>query len=169
MLKKSILNLKTKAALRKNAAQRSNIAFRDVKRIGIIHSFTDDKSVQEIYHFFDQLEKAGKEVKVLIIKDKRQSLNIPEFLLTDYQEVSQFGQWTNQEVVAFFNEPFDYLLHINLEESRMVDNILAKCKAHCRVGRYQESKKDYYELMISPTQDTLTKLIEQIYHYIQIL
>lgn len=169
MLKKSILNLKTKAALKRNAAHRGSISFRDVKKIGIIHSFVDDKSVQEIYHFFDRLEKTGKAVKVLIIKDKNDSLNIPEFVVADHQEMTQFGKWTNEEVSGFTQESFDYLIHLNMEESSLVDNILAESKAHCRIGKYQESKKDYYELMISPEQDTMKKLIEQIYHYIQIL
>ncbi|MEL7147010.1 MAG: hypothetical protein AAFO69_11615 [Bacteroidota bacterium] len=169
MLKKSILNYKTKAALRKNAAKRGNLSFDEVKKIGIIHSFVDDKSVQAIYHFFDQLEKNGKAVSVLIIKDKNDSLNIPEFSLVDHQEMTQLGKWTNENVSKFVNDPFDYLIHLNMEASDLVDNILAESKARCRVGKYQELKKDYYELMISPEKDTIKKLIEQIFHYIQIL
>ena len=169
MLKKSFLSFKTKAALKSNKAVRSNLSFNKVRKIGILHHYVDDSSVQAIYHFFDQLEKNGKKVEVLIIKDKQDELNIPEFLVADQQETTQFGQWTNEDVQHFIKESFDYLIHLNGDSSVFTDNILAQSKAKCRVGKYTKSRKAYYELMVSPEQDTMKKLIDQIYHYIQIL
>jgi len=169
MFKKSFVNFQTKSALKKNVAKRENIPFSQVKKIGIIHSFGDDKSVQAIYHFFDLLEKKGIKVEVLILKDKKEELSIPEFILADTHEITQLGKWTNESVVSFYNNSFDYLIHLNLEESILIDNILAQSKARCRVGKYKEDKKAFYELMISPEKDTIQKLIDQIYHYIQII
>lgn len=167
MLKKSFINLRTKSALKNNKAKRINTPFTTSKSIGLVHQFVDNESIQEIYHFFDKLEKQGKKVEVLIIKDKTDELNIPEFLLADSQEISTFGKWNNDAITEFTKKPFDYLIHLAREESILIDNILASSKAKCRVGKYHEHKKEYYELMISPEKDTIQKLIDQIYHYIQ--
>lgn len=167
MLKKSFINLRTKSALKNNKAKRFNTPFSASKSIGLIHQFVDNESIEKIYHFFDKLEKQGKKVEVLILKDKSDELNIPEFLLADVQEMSAFGKWNNDAIENFTKKPFDYLIHLAREESILVDNILATSHAKCRVGKYHEHKKEYYELMISPEKDTIQKLIDQIYHYIQ--
>ena len=167
MFKKSLINFRTKSALRKNKAIRKNMSFSESKKIGLIHHYVDNQSIQSIYHFFDSLEKQGKKVDVMVIKDKKDELNIPEFLMTDSQEMTAFGQWTNESLLNYINQSFDYLIHLNLDDSIFIENILANSKAKCRVGKFQEEKKEYYELMISPEKDTIQKLIDQIYHYIQ--
>ena len=143
------------------------MSFSESKKIGLIHHYVDNQSIQSIYHFFDSLEKQGKKVDVMVIKDKKDELNIPEFLMTDSQEMTAFGQWTNESLLNYINQSFDYLIHLNLDDSIFIENILANSKAKCRVGKFQEEKKEYYELMISPEKDTIQKLIDQIYHYIQ--
>lgn len=167
MFKKSFISFRTKSALKKNKAPRTNMSFSQVKKIGLIHSYVDNQSVQAIYHFFDMLEKQGKKVDVLIIKDKNDELNIPEFILANTQEITQLGKWVNESILNYMEHSYDYLIHVNLGDSILIENILANSKAKCRVGKYKDEKKEYYELMISPETDTIQKLIDQIYHYIQ--
>lgn len=169
MLKKSLINLHTKTALKRNAAKRESILFSEVKKIGIVHSYVSQEEIKSVYHFFDQLEKSNIKVEVLILKNKETELNIPEFIIADEQELTQFGKWNNEDIKGFFNEHFDYLIHLNLEENELVENILALSKAKCRVGKYFSDKEKYYELMISPEEDNIRKLIDQIFHYIQII
>ncbi len=169
MFKKSFINLHTKSALKRNSTKRGNIPFFKVKNIGIIHSYVNQEQIKIIYHFFDQLEKDDLKVQVLVLKDKDIELNIPEFIVADEQGLTQFGKWDNENIKDFFKEPFDYLLHLNLESTELVDNILAMSKAKCRVGKHLDEREIYYELMVSPEKESFRKLIDQIYHYIKII
>jgi len=170
MIKNSLINLNTKTALKKNKARRGNIPFSKVRSIGILHSFNTQEEIKTIYHFFDQLEKGKIKVEVLVVKDKNEELNVPEFTIVNKQEISQLGKWNNDSIIAFKDNSFDYLLHINLNGTDVLtENILAHSKAKCRAGKYFEDKEQFYELMVTPKDDHVKKLIDQIYHYIQLI
>ena len=49
----------------------------------------------------------------------------------------------------------------------MTQNILAKSKAKCRVGRFEEGKSDYFEMMIDHKENNYDQFIDQVFHYIK--
>ncbi|MCR9253441.1 MAG: hypothetical protein NXI20_23705 [bacterium] len=166
MLGKAIIKYHTKSALKNNRAKRQNISFPEAKEVGILHTYIDAKALEDVYGFFDLLENQGKKVSVIILKDKKQELKVPEFTLVDFQELSNVGKWSDS-VQKFFNSQFDYLFHLDLEGSKLTDNILANSKAKCRVGKFVDEKQEFYELMVRPEADDLHKLIQQIYQLIK--
>ncbi len=167
MLGKTMIKYHTRSALKKNASVRQNVSFPEATTVGIIHTYQDSKSLEEIYSFFDLLENQGKKVKVVVLKDKKDSIKIPEFDLIDVQQLNNIGKWSNDKVPQFFETRFDYVFHLDLEGSKLTDNILANSKAKCRVGKFQQEKEQFYELMVRPENDNLQKLIEQIYQLIK--
>ncbi len=167
MLGKKIIVYHTKNALKQNNTQRANTNYREAGNIGLVHTFSSQDDLQEVYNFYDQLESEGKKVHVLVLKDKKQDINVPEFTLINFQDISNLGKWTNDSVHVFSDKSFDYLFHIDLNSNQYADNILANSKAKCRVGNYSDSKGSFYELMIKPENNSITHLIQQINHYIK--
>ena len=167
MLGKTFIKYHTKTALKKNTAKRQNVSFPEAKSIGIIHTYCDSGSLEEVYSFFDLLENQGKKISVIILKDKKQDLKVPEFGLVDFQDLSSVGKWSNGPVTDFFETPFDYLFHLDLEGNGLTDNILANSRAKCRVGKFINEKEQFYELMVQPEKENLQKLIKQIYQLIK--
>jgi hypothetical protein len=75
-----------------------------------------------------------------------------------------WGNVTSNEVLRFADQPFDYLFYIDIESNPLFNYILAKTKAHCRIGKFKVKENAFYELMID-SRGSYKELLDAVYKY----
>ena len=158
------LNMRTQSALKKNKAVRATIPYQAAQRIGVLFTVEDQQKHQLIKEFIAKLTQDGKQVQVLEFLPKKKEN--PEFMF-DYftiEDLSFWGKLKSEQADKFSQINFDYLFNIDSQSSPLIQNLLANSKAHCRVGRFDDSATDFYELMIE-TNGSTQGLIDNMYSY----
>lgn len=170
VFKNELLSYKNKKLLSSSSIERATIYYRKAWEVGILYSVVDLEKHEKIKAFIKLLEKDIKKVEVLTFlgKDKENY----EFR-NNYFTENDFSFWGNldSEIVKKFAEKkFDYLFCIDLDSNIYTENIMARSQASCRVGRFNKSNKDFFELMIKINDGAnVQELIEQMYHFIKLL
>lgn len=164
MFKMSFLKMRTNAALRKNGSARASTPYKQAHSVGIIFSVEDRQKHDYIKDLIKRFELDGKSVQVLEFLPKKKENY--EFLFDFFtiEDLSFWGNITSERAVKFSNTAFDYLFYIDSQSNPLVLNLLARSKAHCRVGRYNENESPYFEMMIEENGNTKS-LIDNIYKY----
>ena len=160
----NFLKWRTDSALKKNKSLRASLPYKQAKNIGIIFSVEDKQKHVDIKEFIGHLETDGKLVKVLEFLPKKKENY--EFLFDFFtiQDLNFWGNITNDHAMKFSDTPFDYLFYIDQEPNPLVLNVLARSRAHCRVGRHMEGNEPFFELMISGN-GTPKGLMDNMYKY----
>jgi hypothetical protein len=160
----SFLKMRTSSALRKSTTKRASTPYKHAESVGIIFSVEDRTKHDNIKDFIKKLEQDGKKVKVLEFLPKKKENY--EFLFDFFtlEDLSFWGNITSEPAVKFSNTAFDYLFYIDSQSNPLVLNLLARSKAHCRVGKFNEADSPYFELMIEDGGSTKT-LIDNAYKY----
>ncbi len=164
MFKMSFLKMRTSSALRKSSTKRASTAYKHAEHIGIIFSVEDRQKHDQIKDLIKKLEQDGKKVQVLEFLPKKKENY--EFLFDFFtmDELSFWGNITSEKAMKFSNTAFDYLFYIDSQSNPLVLNLLARSKALCRVGKFNESDSPYFEFMIEDNGSTKS-LIDNVYKY----
>ncbi len=160
----NFLKIRTKNQLKKNKTLRASIPYKQVLSVGIVFSVEDKRKHDEVKEFIHRLEKDGKKVQVIAyLPPKKDNY---EFMFDFFtpKEVSFWGVITSTAAIKFYNTPFDYLYYIDTEPNPLVLYLLARSKARCRIGRFWENGRPYFELMIDSPSNTKS-LIDGMYKY----
>jgi hypothetical protein len=163
-MKLSFLKIRTNSQLKKNKAARTSIPYKEATSVGILFSVEDKAKHDAIKEFIHKLEHDGKKVDVISFLPKKKENY--EFLFDFFtiKEVTFFGQITSNHAVKFSQTPFDYLFCIDNEPNPMILNLLARSKAKCRVGKFSEGVKPFFEFMID-NAGRAKDLIDGMYKY----
>ncbi|MGK7397348.1 MAG: DUF6913 domain-containing protein [Candidatus Cyclobacteriaceae bacterium M3_2C_046] len=168
-MKQRLVKFRTQQLLKRNKVKRYNINYAEAKSIGIIYSVEDKAKHEEIKKFIRTIELEGKVVDVISFlgKDKQNF----EFMFDFFTEkdVSITGKFKPGSIHSFISKNYDYLFYIDSEPNYLIENILAQSQAKCRVGRFQQDKSSFFEMMIQQEQKNVKQLIEQMYHYTKTL
>jgi hypothetical protein len=156
--------MRTRSALRKNQSLRSSIPYKQTKSVGIVFSVEDKQIRQDVKEFIRTLELDGKQVKVLeFLPNKKENYEI----LFDFFSIEDLTFWGNinsEHANNFSKTSFDLLFYVDLNSNPLVLDLLARSKAHCRIGRYCKEESPYFELMIKQV-GTPKGLMETMYKY----
>jgi len=163
-MKLNFLNIRTNNQLKKNKTLRANIPYKQALTVGILFSVEDKKKHDDIKEFIHKLEHDGKKVQVLeflpVKKDNYEFL----FDFFTVKDISFWGKIESEKTLEFSDTPFDYLFCLDTERNPMLLYLLARSKAKCRVGRFHENEKSFFEFMIDSEANT-KNLIDGIYKY----
>lgn len=164
MFKMNFLKMRTAAALKKNKVSRVSVAYKRAQLVGVIFSVEDKQKHEDIKEFVRSLEQDGKKVQVLEFLPKKKDNY--EFLFNFFsdKDLSFWGKVTSAEALRFCEVAFDYLYYVDKESNPLVLHLLARSKAHCRVGRFAEPESQYFELMIEH-KGTIKGLIDSMFKY----
>jgi hypothetical protein len=164
-VKKRFVGLQVYFALKKVNARRETIGYDKARTVGIIFSVGNMNKHDNIKKFVRLLENDGKKVDVLTFLGKEQDNH--EFLFDYFREddVSFWGHFKTGNINRFIEKEFDYLFHVDLETNPLIEHVLARSLAKCRIGAYKENKSDFYEMMVKTNGDSIGELINQLYYY----
>ncbi len=164
MFKMNFLKMRTRSALRRNQSMRASIPYKQTKSVGIVFSVEDKQTRQDVKEFIRILELDGKQVKVLeFLPNKKENYDV----LFDFFSIDDLSFWgkINSETADNFSKiGFDLLFYVDLNSNPLVLDLLARSKAHCRIGRYCEEESPYFEMMIKQ-EGTPKGLMETMYKY----
>lgn len=164
----NFLRINTKRHLRRNKSARENVPYTQAKTVGIIFTVEDMRKHNLIKELIKKLEHDGKKASVVchLPKDKQNY----EFLFDFFtgKDVSFWGNNTSEAALKFSSTAFDYLLYLDTEPNPLILNLLAQSKAKCRIGKFWEEGRPYFELMIENMKG-VNDLIDGIYKYTSLL
>ncbi len=177
-IKEKLLTLYTFRALKANRVARCNVGFQQAQLIGLIYTQGDAGKQVSICKLVDQLKHSGKQIKVFYYLPKplppNQALEkgvdtyFPSFTK---QAISYLGKVVDGSLAEFINTPFDYLYHIDLVSNPILDYLLAKSKAKCRVGNFALNRSHLFEVMVKFEQKndgySIDSLTNQMLYYTQ--
>lgn len=164
MFKMNFLRMRTASALKKNGSLRASTPYRQAASVGIVFSVEDKTKHDLIKDLIKHLEQDGKKVEVLeFLPAKKENF---EFLFDFFtiEDLSFWGNITSEKAVKFSNTPFDYLFYIDSVSNPLILNLLARSKAHCRIGKWNENESSFYEMMIEDKGSTRI-LVDNMYKY----
>jgi hypothetical protein len=158
------LDMRTQSALKKNSAVRATVPYASAQHLGVLFTVEDQQKHLLIKDFIQKLTQDGKQVHVLEFLPKKK--DNPEFMFDFFsaQDLNFWGKLSNDNVEKFIKINFDYLFNIDLTSHPLMQHILALSKAHCRIGKYDETAMAFYELMIE-TNGSVQGLLENMYTY----
>jgi len=165
MLRHRFLHLRTNSALKKNESLRASIPYKQAHSIGILFSVEDKLKHDAVKEFIKQLQMDGKKVSVLEYLPKQKDNY--EFLFDFFtvKDLSFWGKVNSPDADKFMESPFDYLYCIDKETNPLIQHLLARCKARCRIGKFSKNDHPFFELMIEHKNGSVKGLIESMYKY----
>ena len=156
--------MRTESALRKNKSLRASIPYKQAQSLGILFSVEDKQKHLEIKDFIQRLEQDGKKVHVLEFLPKKKENYEFMFDFFTEKDLSFWGNLNSDKALRFSEMPFDFLFYVDKESNPFILDLLARCKARCRVGCYHATESKFFELMIEQT-GTTKGLIDAMYKY----
>lgn len=156
--------MRTRAALKKNKSLRASMPYAQAKSFGIVFTVEDGQKHHEVKELLRLLEQDGKKAEVLEFLPRKKEN--PEFLFDFFsvQDVSAWGEVKSEKAIAFAEKPFDYVFCLDEQPNPFLLYLLARSKAHCRVGRYMDFCEPYFEMMIEHA-GTTKGLLENMLKY----
>lgn len=147
-MKLTFLRYHTNNQVKKNKTHRESLTFAKAQSVGILFSVEDRAKHDVVKELIKKLEGEGKKVTVLaFLPEKKENF---EFLFNYFtaKDISFWGNLQSTDALNFANTAFDFLYCLDEVPNLMVLNILARCRAKCRIGRFADGNEVYFELMI---------------------
>jgi len=172
-IKERLLAFYTQRLVSANQVARLNVGYKQAQVLGLLYTYEDTQKHQAVLRFVDQIKATGKKLYTLCYVATKDMVYDGAFPAFTQQGISLLGRFKDEQVVDFLNIPFDYLYHVDLWGNPILDYLLAKCKAKCRVGSFDTTRAGLFELMIKVNCQTgnhnLDELTAQMLHYTQLL
>jgi hypothetical protein len=165
MFKNTFLRWRTNNARKKNKSIRASLPYPQAMSIGVLFTVEDKAKHDEVKRLVKVLETEGKKVRVLeFLPRKKENYDfLFDFFTID--ELSFWGSLQSDKALHFADTTFDYLFNLDTEPKDLIDYLLARSKAHCRVGVYHEDHTVDFELMIRKNGDQHS-LADNMHRYV---
>ena len=163
-MKLNFLKYNTQSHLRNNNASRANLPYKQAASIGVIFSVEDKAKHDDVKEFVRRLELDGKTVNVMSFLPKGKDNYGFLFDFFTEKDLNFWGSITSETALRFADTTFDFLYYLDVDPNPIVLNVIARSKAKCRVGKFFEEGKPFFELMLEVTNGT-RDLIDTIYKY----
>lgn len=162
------LKINTKSHLKRNKSTRVCLPYKQALHAGIIFTVEDKQKHQQIKEFLKRLEGDGKKTSVVcyLPQDKQNYEFLFDYFST--KDFTFFGNVTSPAALKFIDYPFDYLFYLDTEPNPLILNLLARSKARCRMGKYWEDGKPYFEFMLE-SLGGVKGLMDELYKYTSLL
>ena len=163
-MKLTFLKFRTDSQLKNNKTLRTNLPYKQAKSVGIIFSVEDKMKHDAIKDLVKKIEHDGKKVSVIeFLPDKKDNY---EFLFDFFsvKDLSFWGNITSSSALKFSDTPFDFLYYIDATPNPLILNLLARSKSKCRVGKFWEEDRSFFEMMIE-SNGNMRALMDNMYTY----
>ena len=88
----------------------------------------------------------------------------------DHKELSCFGRGRTLALKAFQTQTFDYLFHVDFCSNPLLDLLLIKNKALCRVGAFDRKRMHLLDVLVKMERkngvDDIKRLTDQMVYYV---
>lgn len=145
--------------------------------IGLLytHDPVHPQKTDAIVEVVKKLQADSKPVQVLCYwpGNKEIAANMPFNTITK-QDINLVGRSPNEPLNRFLKSSFAYLYHFDLASDVVLDYVVAKCIAHCKIGNYVPGREALFELLFKDLvqiegADSFDHLINKMFSYTQLL
>jgi hypothetical protein len=141
------------------------------RNIAVLYYIADEDCYKRVDEFVRTLNERNIKVKLACYTDQK---FIPHYFIPKlFQDAITLKDinWQFKPVKPFvkdfLGEEFDILIDLSLSEYLPLLYLAANSKAGLKIGRFDESHQEFYDLMIDLTPDaTLEYFISQVIHYL---
>jgi hypothetical protein len=138
--------------------------------IALLYYIADEATYKKVEEFVKLLNDRNIKVKVACFTDQK---IVPHYFIPRLMQdilTSKDLNWykfpVKPFVKDFLNEEFDVLIDFTLSEHIPLLYLSANAKAGIKIGKFDESHQDYFDLMIDIQEDaTLEYFITQVMFY----
>lgn len=166
MIRKAILKIKTALALKKGSPNRVSEAYKQASAIGLLYSYEKAEDEKPRRELIEKLEADGKKVSTMTFVGISQDIVDPEYAFFTEKDFNAKGSWSKPIVEGFIKQPFDFLISMDCQLNKYTQHILASSSSKCRVGKFEEGKSKYFELMINSGEMNYSAFLKSLYHYL---
>jgi hypothetical protein len=153
---------------------KKNCSIKTARSIGLLYYLADETTYHTIESFIQSLNDNKKKVRLICYTDAK---IIPHYFIPKLAQdvvTAKDLNWYRKPVKGFVEEfiaeEFDLLIDLSLHDNFPLRYIAALSAALLKVGRFDETHTEYYDLMIQSSEETtLAEFIDQIDHYLNML
>ncbi|WP_342265560.1 DUF6913 domain-containing protein [Cardinium endosymbiont of Philonthus spinipes] len=159
------------ASKQHKALARSNVGLNKATTIGVLYSYESPAKHEVVQRLIRDLKNLDKQVSVLCYitgKDRMHASSNLRYAF-GHKAITILGKVKSDRIKKFIETPFDYMFHVDLTTNPLLDYIVAKHPAKCRVGHFDPMRKNLFEVMVkvsrtAPVED-MKRLAGQMLHY----
>lgn len=166
-----VLGIVTRFFSKHKRLARSNVGLSKATTIGVLYSYESPAKHEVIQRFIRDLKNLDKQVSVLCYTTRKDRVHPSSYLryAFGHNAITILGKVNSDRVRKFIGTSFDYLFHLDLTTNPVLDCIVAKHHAKCRVGHFDPMRKNIFEVMVkvsrtTPIEDS-KRLASQMLHY----
>ncbi len=172
-IKEKILSYYTQRLVESRKTIRANVGFTNAQLLGILYSHDHPHKYEAVLRFTDKAKRLGKQVAGLCYVTEPAQASNSAFPAVTHRDVKVWGTISHPQAKHFVNTPFDYLYHAELVSNPVLDYLLAKSQAKCRVGYFDPARAGLFEMMVTfdkkADSNEIDDLAAQMLHYTQLL
>ena len=139
-----------------------------VKTVLLLAESDEDEKNQELHAFKEQLKAEEKKVIVWAFANKKEILSpiFPEFRLFSLSDLSWFGLPKRELVDQFEAIETDLVISLDMNDSLVLDFLLAKSKAKMKVSKEKGMKQISNFMLSIGKDDNIKYFFEQVLFYL---
>jgi len=143
----------------------------NAQTIALLYYLPDEDCYKKVEEFIKKLNEQNIKVRVACYTEQKfvPHYFIPKLLqdIITLKDLNWYYQPQKPFVKDFLEEEFDILIDLCLTEYFPLLYLAAKSKAGLKIGRFDESHQDYYDLMIDvPADSSIEYFTGQVIHYL---
>lgn len=166
-----VLGIVTRFVSKRKIAPRSNVGLNKATTIGVLYSYESPAKHEAVQRFIRDLKNLDKNVSVLCYTARKDRIYPTSYLryAFGHKAITILGKVKSDRIKKFTETSFDYLFHLDLTTNPVLDCLVAKHQAKCRVGHFDPTRKNLFEVMVkvnrtTPSED-IKRLASQMLHY----
>lgn len=169
-IKKKLFPVYVKRLIKKHQPERVSVRFEKATKIGMLYTYKNKDQHHAILKFSKKLKAMGKKISVLCYIEEDTIDYDYHFFSFQHHAIHLWGKIQNSQLNNFVNTTFDYLYFTDLTTNPILDYLLAKSKAKCRVGKFVYEQTALFEIMVSLNEkEDIHNLMKQMLHYTALL
>ena len=161
-----------KRDLKHNNRKRQVHNLQTAKSIGILYDATEIDDMLLVSEFANELFKRKKEVKALGFVNKNElthhHMPMLQFDFFFLKDLNWYYKPQNYIIKNFLEKDYDILINLCTSNCVPVKYLAGGSKAKFKVGKY-EHDLSIYDMMIDVKKDTLSALINEVKHYLDLI
>ena len=161
-----------KRELKSNPRQREVHNLHSAQSIGILYDATERENMMKVSEFVNTLFKTKKDVKALgFVNLKGLTHHHMPMLQFDFfflKDLNWYYKPQNYIIKNFVEKNYDILINLCDSDCIPIKYLAGSSQAKFKVGKYEEDI-DLYDMMIDVKENTLSALIKEIHHYLNVI
>ncbi|MEO1253494.1 MAG: hypothetical protein AAFY41_01230 [Bacteroidota bacterium] len=158
-----IKNIFLKHRGKPTTSSKEHCQYKDAKSIGILYDAAEFNSLT-IHELENNLKSDGKDVAKVGFQDKPSE----DPLIFDKKAISGTGSIKDNHLTFFINQPFDFLITLDISENVNLKYVLAISKATCKVGFETEQYVDLLQMSLKMESDK-KQAVQSLLKYLKMI